>query len=114
MYVLSSNSASSYANSAFIQANAAFAAANTGGGGGGYWGGRGGAMYTGGGGGSTPSGGGGAEPQNVITPNFNIVGNNGTNQLAQLKQAPIQAYVVSGEMSTQQSLDRNRLRNATL
>jgi hypothetical protein len=69
---------------------------------------------TGGGGGSTPSGGGGAEPQNVITPNFNIVGNNGTNQLAQLKQAPIQAYVVSGEMSTQQSLDRNRLRNATL
>ena len=69
---------------------------------------------TGGGGGSTPSGGGGAEPQNVITPNFNIVGNNGTNQLAQLKQAPIQAYVVSGEMSSQQSLDRNRLRNATL
>ena len=67
-----------------------------------------------GGGGSTPSGGGGAEPQNVITPNFNIVGNNGTNQLAQLQQAPIQAYVVSGEISTQQSLDRNRLRNATL
>ena len=50
----------------------------------------------------------------VITPNFNIVGNNGTNQLKQLQQAPIQAYVVSGEMSTQQSLDRNRLRNATL
>lgn len=68
---------------------------------------------TGGGGGSTPSSG-GVEPQNVITPNFNIVGNNGTNQLQQLKQAPIQAYVVSGEMSTQQSLDRNRLRNATL
>ena len=67
------------------------------------------------GGGSTPSGGGGgASPQSVITPNFNIVGNNGTNQLEQLKQAPIQAYVVSGEMSTQQSLDRNRLRNATL
>lgn len=53
-------------------------------------------------------------PGNVITPNFNIVGNNGTNQLKQLQQAPIQAYVVSGEMSTQQSLDRNRLRNATL
>jgi hypothetical protein len=69
-----------------------------------------------GGGGSAPStgGGGGATPQNVITPNFNIVGNNGTNQLQQLKQAPVQAYVVSGEMSTQQSLDRNRLRNATL
>ena len=70
---------------------------------------------TGGGGGSAPSGGGGgAAPQSVITPNFNIVGNNGTNQLKQLQQAPIQAYVVSGEMSTQQSLDRNRLRNATL
>jgi len=70
---------------------------------------------TGGGGGSSTSGtGGGAEPQNVITPNFNIVGNNATNQLAQLQQAPIQAYVVSGEISTQQSLDRNRLRNATL
>jgi hypothetical protein len=54
------------------------------------------------------------EPGNVIAPNFNIVGANGTNQLAQLQQAPIQAYVVSGEMSTQQSLDRNRLRNATL
>jgi hypothetical protein len=73
----------------------------------------------GGGGGTPPSGGGGgggtnAMQGNVITPNFNIVGNNGTNQLQQLKQAPIQAYVVSGEMSTQQSLDRNRLRNATL
>jgi type II secretory pathway pseudopilin PulG len=70
---------------------------------------------TGGGGGSTPSGGGGgATSGSVITPNFNIVGNNGTNQLKQLQQAPVQAYVVSGEMSTQQSLDRNRLRNATL
>jgi hypothetical protein len=70
-----------------------------------------------GGGGSTPpsgAGGGGGGGGTVITPNFNIVGSNGTNQLQQLKQAPIQAYVVSGEMSTQQSLDRNRLRNATL
>jgi hypothetical protein len=49
-----------------------------------------------------------------IAPTFNIVGNNGTNQLKQLQQAPVQAYVVSGEMSTQQALDRNRLRNATL
>lgn len=73
--------------------------------------------------GGTPGGGGSNTsnnvnaPQqagNVITPNFNIVGNNSTNQLAQLQQAPIQAYVVSGEISTQQSLDRNRLRNATL
>lgn len=77
---------------------------------------EGGGSSGGGGGGSTPSGGGGGGTGggNVITPNFNIVGNNGTNQLKQLQQAPVQAYVVSGEMSTQQSLDRNRLRNATL
>lgn len=48
---------------------------------------------------------------NVIAPNFNIVGAGGANQLGNL--APVQAYVVSGEMTTQQALDRNRLRNAT-
>jgi hypothetical protein len=62
------------------------------------------------GGGSMASSGGGGT-SNVITPNFNIVGNNGQNQLGQI--APVQAYVVSGEMTTQQALDRNRLRNAT-
>jgi hypothetical protein len=71
---------------------------------------------SGGGGGSTSSGGGGGGASNnqSVTPNFNIVGNNGLNQLSQLKQGPIQAYVVSGQMSTAQSLDRNRVRNATL
>jgi hypothetical protein len=68
----------------------------------------------GGGGGSTPSGGGGGNNAQIQAPSFNIVGNNGLNQLSQLKQAPIQAYVVSGAMSTAQSLDRNRVRNATL
>jgi hypothetical protein len=48
----------------------------------------------------------------IITPNFNIVGNNGQNQLGQLG-SPIQAYVVSSDMTSQQQLDRNRLRNAT-
>lgn len=69
-----------------------------------------------GGGGSTSSGGGGggASTNQAVTPNFNIVGNNGLNQLSQLKQGPIQAYVVSGQVSTAQSLDRNRVRNATL
>ena len=68
-----------------------------------------------GGGGSTSSGGGGGGSTNqAVTPNFNIVGNNGLNQLSQLKQGPIQAYVVSGQVSTAQSLDRNRVRNATL
>jgi hypothetical protein len=68
------------------------------------------------GGGSTPSNsvGGGTNTQQSITPSFNIVGNNGLNQLSQLKQQPVQAYVVSGQVSTAQSLDRNRVRNATL
>jgi hypothetical protein len=62
-----------------------------------------------GGGGSSPSG---MNGSTVITPNFNIVGNNGQNQLGQLG-SPIQAYVVSSDMTSQQQLDRNRLRNAT-
>ena len=61
------------------------------------------------GGGSSPSG---MNGSTVITPNFNIVGNNGQNQLGQLG-SPIQAYVVSSDMTSQQQLDRNRLRNAT-
>lgn len=49
-----------------------------------------------------------------ITPSFNIVGNSGINQLAQLQQTPVQAYVVSGSVTTAQALDRNRIENATL
>ena len=56
----------------------------------------------------TPNiGGGGA-------PNFNVVGDSGVNQLAQLQQQPTQAYVVSGDVTTAQALDRNRVQNATL
>jgi hypothetical protein len=47
-------------------------------------------------------------------PSFNVVGNSGVNQLAQLQQTPVQAYVVSGQVTTAQSLDRNRVENATL
>ena len=50
----------------------------------------------------------------VMSPNFNVVGNSGINQLAQLQQSPMKAYVVSGDMTTAQSLDRNRIENATL
>lgn len=50
----------------------------------------------------------------VISPNFNVVGNSGLNQLGQLQQKPMKAYVVSGDMTTAQSLDRNRIENATL
>lgn len=50
-------------------------------------------------------------------PQFNIVGQSGTNQLAQsigAKQGqPIQAYVVGNEVTSQQALDRNRVQTAT-
>ena len=63
----------------------------------------------GGGGTAGASGGGG-----VMAPNFNVVGNNGMNQLAQLQQQPIKAYVVGSEVTTQQALDRNRISNSTI
>jgi F0F1-type ATP synthase membrane subunit c/vacuolar-type H+-ATPase subunit K len=67
---------------------------------------------TGGGGGS--GGGGGATVPTMSAPQFNVVGQSGVNQLASLNQQPIQAYVVSGQVTSQQALDRNRLANATL
>jgi len=64
-------------------------------------------------------GGGGGNLSNNFTsgaqaPSFNVVGNSGMNQLAQIQQTPIQAYVVSGEVTSAQALDRNRVKNATL
>ena len=53
-----------------------------------------------------------ATPQSV-QPNFNIVGDSGVNQLDALKSQPSKVYVVSGEVSSAQALDRNRIRNAT-
>lgn len=65
-------------------------------------------------GGSAGGSGGGAPPP---PPQFNIVGQSGTNQLAQsigAKQGqPIQAYVVGNEVTSQQALDRNRVQTAT-
>jgi hypothetical protein len=68
------------------------------------------------GGGSSGGGGGesGTGAGATMTPQFNVVGNNGINQLAQLQQQPVQAYVVSGEVTSAQALDRNRVQNATL
>jgi hypothetical protein len=63
-------------------------------------------------GGTPPSGGSGGG--SVQAPNFNVVGNSGMNQLAQIQKQPIQAYVVSGEVTSAQALDRNRIKNATL
>ena len=68
----------------------------------------------GGGGGSAPSMGGisATAPQ----PQFNVAGDAGVNQIASTlaNQPPIKAYVVGKEVSTQQSLDRNIVKNATL
>jgi hypothetical protein len=66
------------------------------------------------GGGGGANGGGGGLGGATQAPTFNVVGNNGLNQLAQLQQQPTQAYVVSGHVTTAQSLDRNRIENATL
>jgi hypothetical protein len=69
----------------------------------------------GGGGGSAPSisaAGGGA----AAAPSFNVVGNSGVNQIAQTlgAQQPIKTYVTASDVSTQQSLDRNIIRNASI
>jgi len=65
-------------------------------------------------GGGTPSANTGVTAPTMSAPQFNVVGQSGVNQLASLNQQPIQAYVVSGQVTSQQSLDRNRLANATL
>jgi hypothetical protein len=75
------------------------------------YGGFGGAGGGGGGGGGNGGGSTPAAPQSA--PNFNLVGATGLNQLDMLGK-PIQAFVVGGEVTTYQELERNRLRNATL
>jgi len=82
----------------------------------------------------TPSGGGGGggsmpsvpsiqaptptaiETPTATIPNANVIGTSGINQLATTLggQAPIKAYVVGKDVSTQQSLDRNIVNTATL
>jgi hypothetical protein len=66
-----------------------------------------------GGGGAGSGGVGNQAPQ----AQFNIVGSSGTNQLAATigaqQNQPVNAYVVGTDVSTQQSLDRNRITNAT-
>jgi hypothetical protein len=77
-------------------------------------------QFQGGGGGSIsasapPSigGGGGSQPAQ-----FNIIGGTGINQLAEglggQNSQPIQTYVVSGDVTTAQGLDRNKIDTATI
>tara|TARA_R110000803_G_scaffold61223_4_gene120996 strand:+ start:3612 stop:5324 length:1713 start_codon:yes stop_codon:yes gene_type:complete len=75
-----------------------------------------------------PAGGGGAgvsvpsasaitAPAVALAPSFNVVGTSDSNQLAQSVssqvQQPIQAFVVSTEVTTQQALDRNKQSTAS-
>lgn len=57
-------------------------------------------------------------PAESQSPAFNIVGASGQSQLAQLisgqTNQPIKAYVVAGEVSTAQSLERNRIAEASI
>ena len=74
----------------------------------------------------TPNGGGGAAPTInapsggsaplAAAPSFNVVGTSGQNQIAQSlgNQAPVKAYVVSNDVTTAQSLDRNIVNTATI
>jgi chromosome segregation ATPase len=64
---------------------------------------------------SAPSGGGDAG--GASAPIFNVVGNAGVNQIATTlgkEQPPVQAFVVSKQMTNQQEMDRNIVKNATL
>jgi len=72
--------------------------------------------FKGGGGGASGGGGGGGAVPSASTPaNFNIVGNSNTNQLMEgLQNNPVKTYVVSGDVTSAQSLDRNQIKTATL
>ena len=74
----------------------------------------------------TPAGGGGSPSLGVTAsatpasqpPDFNIVGANSQNQLAETiagtQNKPVKAYVVSNEVSSAQALDRNIVESASL
>ena len=73
------------------------------------------------GGGAAPSAGGGGEGGGSAAPAapaFNVVGASATNQIAQTianqQQQPIKAYVVSNDVTTAQSLDRNIISSASI
>jgi len=59
-----------------------------------------------------------SNPSVPQAPSFNVVGTGGANQIAQTigaqGQTPVRAYVVSQDVTTQQALDRNIVKSATL
>lgn len=72
----------------------------------------------GGGGGAAAGSGGGAAPTGGAAPSFNVVGPSGTNQIAESiagrETQPLKAFVVGGDVTTQQGLNRGIVQNATL
>lgn len=65
----------------------------------------------------TSAGGGGAGTAAPAAPSFNLVQGTGSNQIAQSisqQQQPVQAYVVSSNVTSAQSMDRNIVQNSTL
>jgi len=73
---------------------------------------------SGGGGGSAPSISGSTASAPSIPPAFNVVGASNTNQLADAiggqAQQPVKAYVVSNDVTTAQSMDRNIVSGASI
>ncbi len=67
---------------------------------------------------SGSSGGRGVSTPSAQAPSFNIVGASPENQLAQsladVTQKPVKAFVVAGDVSTAQSLDRNIIQESSL
>lgn len=57
---------------------------------------------------TTPSGG------QSYTPQFNVVGSSGVNQLAQVQQQPVKAYITSGDVVSAMSLERNKLQKTSI
>jgi hypothetical protein len=72
----------------------------------------------GGGGGASSGGGGGGAMSGGAAPQFNVVGPSGANQIAESiggrESQPLKAFVVGGDVTTQQGLNRGIVQNATL
>jgi hypothetical protein len=71
-----------------------------------------------GGGGGGAAGGGGGGGETPAAPSFNVVGPSGANQIAESiggrDTQPLKAFVVGGDVTTQQGLNRGIVQNATL
>jgi len=65
-----------------------------------------------------PRGGSTQTTSNISAPSFNIVGQSGTNQLAESigsqEKKPLKAYVVSGDVTTAQAMERNIIASASI